>query len=551
MNRTSVASVLMAMAIALAASRAGMTQQKAPRKKPGGGGTNSTYRVLAYNNLGMHCYDADFSVFSLLPPFNVIQAQVVRRGAPPRLSTGSEVACSYQGVADSNGSINTTSIGKTNFFDHAQGLYGVQLSPDAGILGANMPGPANAPQPMRFAAAGKWFLADGIPITDLDDSLAFNPYPLLRVKAVPRGSKSGGASLDIVVPVSGEMGCADCHATGRKASRRADVQFSQDPDIEVQYRENVLLLHDAVHGTSLFQDKPVLCASCHYSPALDLAGTGPTSRQQAHENQSTAMHRRHGLTLDGKLPDANNPALIPEDGANSCYRCHPGTVTNCLRGVMSSASIQCQNCHGGLLQVAGEFTPRASWADLPKCQSCHTGDAVNHSGPTLPLTTAFTDPLSAAPIVASNKRFAENDNQLYRNSVGHGGVACGGCHGSPHAEWPAQDPNANDNVAANQLQGHIGTITECNVCHTTPPPARLNGPHGMHPVADQKWISSHEDLAERSGAAACKTCHGQDLKGTRLSKTPVARTLRADGRTVSIAAGTQIGCTLCHRYPPD
>ncbi len=35
--------------------------------------------VLAANDLGMHCTDKEFSVFSILPPFNVVNAQVVKR----------------------------------------------------------------------------------------------------------------------------------------------------------------------------------------------------------------------------------------------------------------------------------------------------------------------------------------------------------------------------------------------------------------------------------------------------------------------------------------
>ena len=32
------------------------------------------YKVVAANDLGMHCVDADFSVFSILPPYNVVNA---------------------------------------------------------------------------------------------------------------------------------------------------------------------------------------------------------------------------------------------------------------------------------------------------------------------------------------------------------------------------------------------------------------------------------------------------------------------------------------------
>ena len=37
----------------------------------------AVWRAIAWNNLGMHCMDADFSVFSILPPYNTIHAQVV------------------------------------------------------------------------------------------------------------------------------------------------------------------------------------------------------------------------------------------------------------------------------------------------------------------------------------------------------------------------------------------------------------------------------------------------------------------------------------------
>ncbi len=59
---------------------------------------NTNYQVFAFNNLGMHCYDNDFSVFSLLPPFNVLNAQVVLRGAKPTLLDNNAVQLSYQGV---------------------------------------------------------------------------------------------------------------------------------------------------------------------------------------------------------------------------------------------------------------------------------------------------------------------------------------------------------------------------------------------------------------------------------------------------------------------
>ena len=44
----------------------------------------------------------------------------------------------YEAVADPDGSINRTSVGKGNFYQYVQRLYGAALKPDAGLAGAGM-----------------------------------------------------------------------------------------------------------------------------------------------------------------------------------------------------------------------------------------------------------------------------------------------------------------------------------------------------------------------------------------------------------------------------
>ena len=145
-----------------------------------------------------------------------------------------------------------------------------------------------------------------------------------------------------------------------------------------------------------------------------------------------------------------------------------------------------------------------------------------------------------APIVATNKRFAEETGKLFRKSKGHSGLACEACHGSTHAIWSG---NANDNVAAMQLQGHSGTVGECSTCHQSPPTNGLNGPHGMHPVGSA-WVSAHQSQAG-SNLSACRACHGADDRGTVLSRMFATRSLAS--RTLT--AGTAIGCYTCHNGP--
>ncbi len=51
--------------------------------------------------------------------------------------------------------------------------------------------------------------------------------------------------------------------------------------------------------------------------------------------------------------------------------------------------------------------------------------------------------------------------------MGHGGVHCTSCHGSPHAITPTTTEV--DNAQAIALQGYPGVINSCTVCHTSTP----------------------------------------------------------------------------------
>ena len=47
--------------------------------------------VLGANDLGMHCADQDDRIFSVLPPFNVLHAQVIQRGGTPQILSDADV----------------------------------------------------------------------------------------------------------------------------------------------------------------------------------------------------------------------------------------------------------------------------------------------------------------------------------------------------------------------------------------------------------------------------------------------------------------------------
>lgn len=349
-------------------------------------------QLLGWNNLGMHCMDSDYSVFSILPPYNTIEAQLIVGG---RLMTnGAGYTVTYEAVADPDGSFNSTSRGKGNFYDYVLPLYGAAVEPEFGLTPWPMPGVENTPQSMLFEQTNRpapgvavkvnWFRAEGIPITPYDDAGAKNFYPLMRLIA-RNSSGSAIASNDIVLPVSDEMDCRACHASGTQDAARPRAGWVWSIDAERDFRLNILRLHDqrqfADHGDvyrealeangynprGLYRGvvadgRPVLCATCHASEALGTGGFPDVPSLTA------SIHSRHASVIDPEL----NIALDHSTHRTACYRCHPGSATKCLRGAMGGAierdgsmSMQCQSCHGSMSQVGA--ADRVGWFMEPNC----------------------------------------------------------------------------------------------------------------------------------------------------------------------------------------
>ncbi len=398
-------------------------------------------------------------------------------------------------------------------------------------------------------------------------------------------------------------------------------------DLRNTAKINILRLHDAKYGSvytaangasrqcadpsddpgdfCLDNRRAIQCSQCHYSPALDLTQQGPqdepeqgaNGRQQTrHVTMSRAMHGHHGrlyfngeplfpempAPVDTTTSEPRDPMVAEQVLNETCYQCHPGKKTQCLRGAMFAGGVVCQDCHGNMAQVGNDFSIRVSsgnpgdfvmdgslrvpWAFEPGCQSCHTGDALNKNHPAGPvlvaddgirllqayqaeLITVSNIPYDvdvAATIKSPTSRFAENQavngdgatvDVLYRLSKGHGEVMCEGCHNSTHAIWPNAMANANDNVASDQLQGHHGTLIECSTCHgensfgiddfkgNLDANGQMKGPHGMHPVNDPMWNEKHKEVDKGNNRNSCRACHGINGEGSVLSRVAADRTL--------------------------
>lgn len=524
-------------------------------------------KLIGWNNLGMHCMDDDYSVFSILPPYNTIDCQLID-STGKLVKSGAGITVTYESIADPDGSINRTSLGKTNFWDYSPALFGASLPVDMGLPfpaenpGRHMPGTNNTPQFLDFNGVMNWFEAAGIPITPIDDAGHANPYPMMRLTAKTTAGTIL-ASTDVVLPVSGEMDCRKCHSSASGPAAKPATGWVNDPNPTRDHRLNILRLHDRHLGTQPYDDalaargytpdgleasvrdhhKPVLCAACHESEALGAAsfpGVKPLTE---------SMHSLHATVTSPE----NGEILNAITNRGSCYQCHPGSQTRCLRGAMGAAvstdgtmAMQCQSCHGSMSQVGSSM--RHGWLDEPTCQQCHTGTATQNNGQ-IRYNSVFNT--NGTPRVAVNQLFATNADtpmagkSLYRFSKGHGGLQCSACHGSTHAEFPAS--HRNDNLQSIRMQGHAGPLADCTACHSTMPSTVSGGPHGMHPTGNS-WINNHKDNGK---SASCLACHGSDRRGTVLSRAFNDRTLTftKDGvtRNIPVFRGETISCFICHK----
>jgi hypothetical protein len=355
---------------------------------------SNQYIVLAYNDLGMHCMNKDFSQMAILPPFNNLYAQVIRRGEDPDIiQSGVTVNYSFPN--------NTHSADKTNFWTYLHNLH-INIPNNIGLTGHGLSG-----QLVPATGRNDW-VVDGIPLTPTTDKLVNNPYQLALV-TVKQGSTEVARTYP-VVPVSWEMSCNLCHSGSGITTEQA-----------------ILQKHDALHGTHLDQKnpKPVICGSCHrQEPLVPLGLTG----NQSLPSLSHAMHSSHSTRM-GPVETVT--------GGVVCYACHPGVTNHCQRDIHSTNGMNCFSCHDSMDALA--VPTRHPWIDEPRCDSCHS-----HAG------WQFEQP-----------------GTLYRNSIGHMGVHCEACHGSPHAITPTT--TAADNIQALWTQGVSGTINNCLVCHTQTP----------------------------------------------------------------------------------
>ncbi len=371
------------------------------------------YVVIGWNDLGMHCINPSFAQLALLPPFNNLWAQVIQRGDPPRIVT-SGITLEYSIVN------NTTVQGKTDFWQYVYQLFGVDLPLGIGLTGNGLSG--------KMKLAGDHFEATGIPVLPYDDKMNWNPFQTAVIK-LKKASGGIPKQTQVVLPVSDEINCGMCHMQGGDGTQNLPVDPTTQLTGTMDVNLNILMVHDYYNGSQgktstgpdLVGTQPVLCAKCHSSNALGAPGVAGV------KSVSLAMHGWH------------NGVDRCTDPTFSCYSCHPGEATQCLRtaiggmgylGKTPSCADPTGLCHGGISRMGDPA--RTPWVTEPTCQQCH---GSNYS----------------------------TGGELYRRAKGHGGIYCAACHNSPHAWWPSK--LWADNLQPIKFQRVPYAIGDCKVCH--------------------------------------------------------------------------------------
>ncbi len=389
--------------------------------------TSAAYVVVAWNDLGMHCLNPSYDTAVILPPYNTVLAQVIKRGNKPQVVT-SGLTVSYR-IINNSSSANKALFGQ--FWTNANALFQslFPAMPDLALLTNKDIGLTDNGLSGSMKPVGTHFEVTGIPVVPIEDSGVNNPYQVAEI-TVKDSNGTVVAQTRATVPTSDEINCGKCHG-----QQGASV---------TQVFNDVLAKHYLSGYPRLDTQKPVLCASCHGSPALGTVGPGSSGKYL-----SQAIHAAH----------ANRGA--------ACYDCHPGASTKCNRSTKhTSADGNCTTCHGSMANVAATIASgaRIPWQNEPSCvgSACHSG--------TIPQVDTGTS--------------------LYRNAVGHGGVHCAGCHGSPHAMVPSNQ--ASDNYQALQYQAKAMVLGDCRNCHGS---SRGDG-------GASKFASEHSGKN-----SACNICH--------------------------------------------
>lgn len=454
--------------------------------------TNSSYKVIATNDLGMHCACPDFGGFVLLPPYNTIRAQVIRRGSDPSV-VSSGVSVSYSFAEENDASLLADPYYAT-WIDNAPkifpGFQPVVNGKVQGLAGNGIEGT------MTYNSTSHAWVAEGIPaypvVTGTSKDVMSDPLggpnrdPFLTANITVKDTSGNVlATTSTVVPVA-FGGCCSCHLklaveNGYPATKEGSFEYLGY--LHGQNSSHIDFSKIDPDGDG--KPGPIRCSWCHWDPAMGessapgleyvwpnfkiLPGANFTYSDVriSQYSFSDVLHRFH----------SQNQTVLTEfdpNIANDCYACHPGNGTNCYRGThKGKTAIWCSDCHGNLNERVATNQLSQPWqqSTLPTCFSPSPG-----------VNSAFACHSSAS---IQSHTWPGLFGQFINGSGHEGGILCESCHGEPHGLNPSTQPLDNVENANLQSFGNFPTgvdqtyaIGVCNVCHTGRSNTWNMPPHG-------------------------------------------------------------------------
>ena len=648
----------------------------------------------------MHCADLDYQIFSILPPFNVVHAQVVQTGtaigqaaAPVQcrrrrvlqrdvefgrpggrrldqhdeqpvavrrqeqfLAAGAVAECRQPAGRSADWRIARSTPARCSICSRRSPARPAFRSPirrrcrRLSPAQQRMPSPSNVPQ--KFAR----YDADAPVLRELPvrregarrelvlrrrhsdpagrrRRAARIPYPLMRVQAVAKGADATKpanikGSLDIVLPVASEADCRNCHngvgrprrgvrvgdevcerhAVGRRAGGhgagpRQGQQRGEDQHPAAARRQVGREVHVERQRRGHAVQRRHRELVPRHSAARSSARSATTRRRSTSRRSVRSTSRRSASTAASRrgtsrcrarctTTTASTTSLFPamplpksagrtlavqtEILDQTCYQCHPGKQTKCLRGAMGAGGVVCQDCHGDMKQVGNDFTagfPAGTGADLAQARAVGDGAEVpvlprrrceerDDDEPHRPHRRAGRH--SQPPGVHEEQRGdgggrrsstrPRRASPRTRSSIGsrRDTAAC-----SARAATAARMPSGRIRIRRptttsprSQLQGHSGTLIECN-----------DLPRGRLARADAERSARHASgqrsrtgrpgtrKSRRAIATAAGPVTALKGQGTVLSRVAATRTLRRDddgNGTVTLQKGTTVRCDTCH-----
>lgn len=366
---------------------------------------SAEYALMAWAQQGMRFYAAS-DKWTLLPPANIITAQLVLRDAAPELVT-EDMTVTYE--------------------------------VESGVAGGPLTGTMSAGESSFTAKLAIRPYADG----------TFTPLPMVTLTARTADGEVV-ATTKLTLPTSDQMGCRNCHGG----------EWAQDGSgISDSTVENILAAHDRMNGTDHVANSkngPILCVDCHDDPAQDAEGSDDRP------SLSAAIHGAHAVYMANR--DASGSCMMchPQntlrgqhnDAGLECTNCHGAIedhAISLLKADQAAGKPGAQRLLSLIVPVGmgnqDAINPRTAWINEPDCLTCHvdfeapeTDDAFNE----------WTPDKAGLYVMRRDEMDA---------------MHCAACHGSPHAVYPATE---RDNVQPVQYMGEaqtIGAAGSCTVCH--------------------------------------------------------------------------------------